>query len=147
MLPPVPQRWNNNSNNNNNNNNNNGIKDIKSYRNIVLCHRKRSPTGNNVIPPCGSRFDSGQINSLVDILWNFFSNVRWMSVNLGHICPRVSFNIINQISLLFYGWSLSCPDQGSNPGPLRDRRACYSMSHSGGLKHLLIIINIDSSYK
>ena len=24
------------------------------------------------------------------------------------------------------------PDWGSNPGPLRDRRACYHLSHSGG---------------
>ena len=26
----------------------------------------------------------------------------------------------------------SCPDQGSNPGPLRDKRACYHLLHSGG---------------
>ena len=26
----------------------------------------------------------------------------------------------------------SCPDRGSNPGPLRDRRACYRLTHSGG---------------
>ena len=25
------------------------------------------------------------------------------------------------------------PDRGSNPGPLRDRRACYHLVHSGGL--------------
>ena len=25
-----------------------------------------------------------------------------------------------------------CPDRGSNPGPLRDRRACYRLSHNGG---------------
>ena len=25
-----------------------------------------------------------------------------------------------------------CPDRGSPPGPLRDRRACYLLSHSGG---------------
>ena len=24
----------------------------------------------------------------------------------------------------------TCPDRGSNPGPLRDRRACYRLSHS-----------------
>ena len=30
----------------------------------------------------------------------------------------------------------TCPDQGSNPGPLRDRCACYHLSHSGGL-HIL----------
>ena len=27
----------------------------------------------------------------------------------------------------------SCPDRGSNPGSLRDRRACYRLFHSGGL--------------
>ena len=27
-----------------------------------------------------------------------------------------------------------CPDWGSNPGPLRDRRACNRLAHSGGLK-------------
>ena len=27
-----------------------------------------------------------------------------------------------------------CPDRGSNPGPLRDKRACYHMLHSGGPK-------------
>ena len=26
----------------------------------------------------------------------------------------------------------TCPDRGSNPGPLRDRRACYRLAHSGG---------------
>ena len=26
----------------------------------------------------------------------------------------------------------TCPDRGSNPGSLRDRRACYRLSHSGG---------------
>ena len=26
----------------------------------------------------------------------------------------------------------SCPDRGSNPGPLHDRRACYRLTHSGG---------------
>ena len=26
----------------------------------------------------------------------------------------------------------TCPDRGSNPGPLRDRRACYRPAHSGG---------------
>ena len=25
-----------------------------------------------------------------------------------------------------------CPDRGSNPGPLRDKRACYHLLHSGG---------------
>ena len=27
----------------------------------------------------------------------------------------------------------TCPDRGSNPGPLRDRREYYHLSHSGGL--------------
>ena len=26
----------------------------------------------------------------------------------------------------------TCPDRGSNPGPLRDRRACYRLAHSDG---------------
>ena len=28
----------------------------------------------------------------------------------------------------------ACPDRGSNPGPLRDRRAFYRLAHSGGLE-------------
>ena len=42
----------------------------------------------------------------------------------------------------------TCPDQGSNPGPLRDRHACYCLSHSGGhfeiyiLKLITKLINI-----
>ena len=27
----------------------------------------------------------------------------------------------------------ACPDRGSNPGPLLDKRACYHLLHSGGL--------------
>ena len=26
------------------------------------------------------------------------------------------------------------PDRGSNPGPLHDRRTCYRLAHSSGLK-------------
>ena len=26
----------------------------------------------------------------------------------------------------------TCPDRGSNPGPLRDKRACYHLLHSCG---------------
>ena len=26
----------------------------------------------------------------------------------------------------------TCPDRGSNPGPLRDKRSCYHLLHSGG---------------
>ena len=29
----------------------------------------------------------------------------------------------------------TCPDRGSNPGPLRGKRACYHWLHSGGLYH------------
>ena len=29
----------------------------------------------------------------------------------------------------------TCPDRGSNPGPQRDRRACYRLSDSGGLSN------------
>ena len=28
----------------------------------------------------------------------------------------------------------TCPDRGSNPGPLLDRLACYRLAHSGGLE-------------
>ena len=28
------------------------------------------------------------------------------------------------------------PDRGSNPGPLRDKRACYHLLHSGGLHNI-----------
>ena len=27
---------------------------------------------------------------------------------------------------------VTCPDRGSNPSPLRDRRACYRLLHNGG---------------
>ena len=30
----------------------------------------------------------------------------------------------------------TCPDRGSNPGPLRDKRACYHLLHSGGQAYL-----------
>ena len=26
----------------------------------------------------------------------------------------------------------TCPDRGSTPGPLRDRRSCYHLTHSDG---------------
>ena len=28
----------------------------------------------------------------------------------------------------------TCPDRGTNPGPLRDSRACHCLAHSGGRK-------------
>ena len=39
----------------------------------------------------------------------------------------------------------TCPDRGSNPGPLRDKRACYHLLHSGGLIHCYIDYYIDYS--
>ena len=33
----------------------------------------------------------------------------------------------------------TCPDRGSNPGPLRDKRACYHLLHSGGQQLILKI--------
>ena len=30
----------------------------------------------------------------------------------------------------------TCPDRGTNPGPLCDRRACYHLLHSGGQRYL-----------
>ena len=37
----------------------------------------------------------------------------------------------------------TCPDRGLNPGPLRDKCACYHLLHSGGL---IIIIKITIIY-
>ena len=33
----------------------------------------------------------------------------------------------------------TCPDRGSNPDPLRDKRACYHLLHSGGLEKIHIL--------
>ena len=52
---------------------------------------------------------------------------------------------------LAYGWGKppkkpltqeTCPDRGSNPGPLRDRRACYRLFHSGGqtINHSTLLV-------
>ena len=47
-----------------------------------------------------------------------------------------------------YGKKLNqetCPDRGSNPGPLHERherRACYRLLHSSGLVNTVIIIII-----
>ena len=41
----------------------------------------------------------------------------------------------------------TCPDRGSNPGPLRDRQACYRLSHSGGLFNLILCINVMYIFK
>ena len=41
----------------------------------------------------------------------------------------------------------TCPDWGSNPGPLRDKRACYHLLHNGEHKYdkygESIIINVS----
>ena len=34
----------------------------------------------------------------------------------------------------------TCPDRGSNPGLLRDSRACYRLAHSGGHNSLIITL-------
>ena len=44
----------------------------------------------------------------------------------------------------------TCPDRGSNPGPLFDRRACYRPFHNGGLRteqlHILIQKMVSSIF-
>ena len=37
----------------------------------------------------------------------------------------------------------TCPDHGSNPGPLRDKRACYHLLHSGGPHIPLVLIEFN----
>ena len=40
----------------------------------------------------------------------------------------------------------TCPDRGSNPGPLRDKHACYRLAHSGGhFEWIMIAIKIFAS--
>ena len=38
----------------------------------------------------------------------------------------------------------TCPDRESNPGPLRDKRACYHLPHSGG--QIIVSFYNNSSY-
>ena len=38
----------------------------------------------------------------------------------------------------------TCPDLGSNPGPLRDKRACYHLFHCGGLSSPSCVLCGDS---
>ena len=40
----------------------------------------------------------------------------------------------------------TCPDRGSNTGPLRDRRPCYRLFHSGGLRTVIPGIYSDLQY-
>ena len=44
----------------------------------------------------------------------------------------------------------TCPDRESNPGPLRSKRACYRLLHSGGLQlhgELLLLIIIITFFE
>ena len=41
----------------------------------------------------------------------------------------------------------TCPDQGSNPGPLRDKRTCYRLLHSGGLSGSMLNIILKFQFK
>ena len=40
----------------------------------------------------------------------------------------------------------TCPDRGSNPGPLRDKRSCYHLLQSGGYPHNLSEYSIYFSF-
>ena len=42
-----------------------------------------------------------------------------------------------------------CPDRGSKPGPLHDKRACYHLLHSGGHNPLIevLLLNFSISMK
>ena len=35
----------------------------------------------------------------------------------------------------------TCPDRGSNPGPLRDRRTCYRLFDSGGHTNCVVTMS------
>ena len=39
----------------------------------------------------------------------------------------------------------TCPDRGSNPGLMRDKRACYHLSHSGGPDFLSALMTMSGS--
>ena len=56
--------------------------------------------------------------------------LRWPNYIRGPRGPKVSWH-------LSYRWGKNltqetCPDWGSNPGPLRDKRTCNHLLHSGG---------------
>ena len=60
--------------------------------------------------------------------------------------PKVSWH-------LSYRWGKTpkkltqktCPERGSNPGPLCDKRACYHLLHSGGL--FIIFFDINGHFR
>ena len=37
----------------------------------------------------------------------------------------------------------NCPDRGSNPGPLRERRACYRLAHSGKTNIPITVTHVE----
>ena len=39
----------------------------------------------------------------------------------------------------------TCPDRGSNPGPLRDRRECYCPAHSGGQNAMCVFFKRENN--
>ena len=42
----------------------------------------------------------------------------------------------------------TCPDRGSNPGPLRNKRACYHLLHGGGrINHFFKLLYIEITGK
>ena len=56
----------------------------------------------------------------------------WRTNDIRGLCgPKVSWH-------LSYRWAKTPkkPHRGSNPGPLRDRRACYRLFHSGGRQEM-----------
>ena len=68
----------------------------------------------------------------------------WQPNDIQGPCgPKVSWH-------LSYRWGkipkylthITCPDRGSNPGPLHDRHACYHLFHSSGW---LIFVWVDNS--
>ena len=50
--------------------------------------------------------------------------------NLTQETPWIIIRLLFLIILLI--GLFHCPDRGSNPGPLRDKRACCHLFHSGG---------------
>ena len=66
----------------------------------------------------------------------------WPNDIRGYCGPRAFWH-------LSYRWGKTpknltqetCPDRGSNPSLLRDRRACYRLLHSGGLEEVCPYIN------
>ena len=80
--------------------------------------RQYTPSTNSVIPTIWNDDDDGQM------IFGVLGGLKFPDICLtGEEKPRE--NLTQKI----------CPDRGSNPGPLRDKRACYHLLHSGGLHH------------